>query len=240
MHYTKNQDSTPAPSINEQTKGLVKSKNKQPVTTSRKIAKLFEKNHRDVLRGIKNLECSDEFRERNFAQSSYRNQQGKLQPEYEITRDGFFFVAFGFTGKKAAQFKEIFIQAFNEMEAKLQQRQRDLYLDGKDFVQLMDRHRDFETLMKPVPFIIDDKDRKCYHYLFAIEKMGFSTRSGQVWKRVRNNPLQFEFIDNSTYCTDYFLYNMFIGKVKSHNDKVFRQEALQLLLDFNQKGGGHA
>jgi Rha family phage regulatory protein len=80
------------------------------------VAKMFEKNHRDVLRAIKNIECSDEFRRRNFAQSSYINEQNKKQPCVMMTRDGFTFLAMGFTGKKAAQFKEAYIKRFNEME----------------------------------------------------------------------------------------------------------------------------
>ena len=33
-----------------------------------------------------------------------------------MTRDGFTFLVMGFTGKVAAQFKEAYIEAFNEME----------------------------------------------------------------------------------------------------------------------------
>ncbi|EOS1856350.1 Rha family transcriptional regulator, partial [Escherichia coli] len=33
-----------------------------------------------------------------------------------ITRDGFAFLAMGFTGKRAARFKEAYINAFNQME----------------------------------------------------------------------------------------------------------------------------
>ncbi|MDJ5687390.1 MULTISPECIES: Rha family transcriptional regulator, partial [unclassified Salmonella] len=35
------------------------------------------------------------------------------------TRDGFAFLAMGFTGKRAAQFKEAYINAFNQMEKQL-------------------------------------------------------------------------------------------------------------------------
>ncbi|HHL2105229.1 TPA: Rha family transcriptional regulator [Escherichia coli] len=44
--------------------------------------------------------------------------RGKL-PCYQITRDGFAFLAMGFTGKRAAQFKEAYINAFNQMEKQL-------------------------------------------------------------------------------------------------------------------------
>ncbi|WP_249411562.1 Rha family transcriptional regulator [Marinomonas sp. A3A] len=38
---------------------------------------------------------------------------------YRITRDGFVFLAMGFTGTKAAQFKEAYINALNQMEKQL-------------------------------------------------------------------------------------------------------------------------
>lgn len=80
------------------------------------VAKKFEKRHDDVLKSIRNLECSDEFRLRNFAESSYKNEQGKKQPCYYMTRDGFVFLVMGYRGKKAAKFKEDYIRCFNEME----------------------------------------------------------------------------------------------------------------------------
>lgn len=86
------------------------------VVSSRDVARNFEKEHKDVLRAIKSLECSQEFGQRNFAPSSYLSDQNKEMPEYLITRDGFAFLAMGFTGKKAARFKEAYITAFNEME----------------------------------------------------------------------------------------------------------------------------
>ena len=83
---------------------------------SRYVAQFFEKEHRSVLRDIRELDCSDEFRLHNFVQSSYKNEQGKKQPCYYMTRDGFVFLAMGYRGKKAAHFKELYIKRFNEME----------------------------------------------------------------------------------------------------------------------------
>jgi Rha family phage regulatory protein len=93
--------------------------NGQVTTTSLQISEHFGKGHNLVMRAIRNLECSDEFRLCNFAQSSYINEQGKEQPCYRITRDGFVFLAMGFTGKEAAQWKEAYITAFNRMEREL-------------------------------------------------------------------------------------------------------------------------
>lgn len=91
-------------------------------TTSQQVAAHFGKGHNLVLRAIRNLECSADFRLSNFAQSSYRNEQGKEQPCYRLTRDGFVFLAMGFTGKYAAQWKEAYITAFNSMERELIER----------------------------------------------------------------------------------------------------------------------
>lgn len=81
------------------------------------VAKMFEKRHDDVLKSIRNLDCSEDFRLRNFSESSYLNEQGKKQPCYDMTRDGFVFLVMGYRGKKAARFKEVYIRRFNEMES---------------------------------------------------------------------------------------------------------------------------
>ena len=94
----------------------------RPVTSSRRVAEYFGKRHDDVLKAIRNLECSGEFRLRNFAESSYKNEQKKRQPEYLMTRDGFIFLVMGFTGKKAARIKEAYINAFNQMESLIKER----------------------------------------------------------------------------------------------------------------------
>lgn len=88
-------------------------------TTSLIVAQAFEKEHKDVLRAISNLECSEEFSERNFAPAEYQDAQGKMRPAYRLSRDGFAFLAMGFTGKKAAAWKEKFLEAFNAMERAL-------------------------------------------------------------------------------------------------------------------------
>ena len=101
------------------TQNLVLILDDQPVTTSLKVAAVFGKNHRDVLTAIRGLNCSEDFRLRNFTQSSYINAQGRNMPNYVITRDGFSFLVMGFTGKEAAQWKERYIEAFNIMEKQL-------------------------------------------------------------------------------------------------------------------------
>lgn len=88
--------------------------------TSLDVAETFEKEHRGVLRDIRELDCSEEFRLHNYVQSTYSNDQGREQPCYLMTRDGFTFLAMGYRGGKAAKFKEAYIAQFNAMEAALQ------------------------------------------------------------------------------------------------------------------------
>lgn len=87
------------------------------ITNSILVAKHFKKRHSDVMRAVKNCECSKEFSERNFALAEYTDEQGKPRPMYEMTKNGFSFIAMGFTGKQAAQFKESYINAFDEMSS---------------------------------------------------------------------------------------------------------------------------
>ncbi len=100
---------------------LVKTVKGKSTTTSLIIAEKFEKRHDDILKAIKNLECPEEFSLRNFAESEYTNTRGRKYPCYTITRDGFSFLAMGFTGKKAAEWKVKFLEAFNAMEKALTQ-----------------------------------------------------------------------------------------------------------------------
>ena len=90
-----------------------------PKTTSINVAQVFGKRHDHVLRSIRELECSNEFRAPNFGEGSYLDAQGQSRPMYEMTRDGFTFLAMGFTGKEAARWKEAYIAAFNGMAEQL-------------------------------------------------------------------------------------------------------------------------
>ena len=96
---------------------LVTINNGQAVTTSMKIAEYFGKKHQHVMEKIRKLldELPSEWGVSNFRQSSYFNVQGKEQPCYEMTKDGFTLLAMGFTGKKAIEFKLNYINAFNTM-----------------------------------------------------------------------------------------------------------------------------
>ena len=110
-----------------------------PVTTSLMVAKYFKKQHRHVLRSIRNIECSDEFRLRNFGQTvvTRKNPSGGADipsEAYTMTKDGFMFLAMGFTGKDAALWKERFINTFNLMAEQIRSNQMDLWKKMQELV----------------------------------------------------------------------------------------------------------
>ena len=92
------------------------------MVSSLKIAEHFGKKHKNVLRAIENLECSEDFNRLNFepvTETIVRATGGMNIPAINMTRDGFTFLVMGFTGKNAAQWKEKYIGAFNAMEAQV-------------------------------------------------------------------------------------------------------------------------
>lgn len=97
-------------------------------TLSTDVADFFKKNHRDVIRSIeKVLETCPPSCVRNFAQTEVTRESPLKKgtfiksKAYRLTRDGFTFLAMGFTGARAQEFKWAYIDAFNKMEAALRQ-----------------------------------------------------------------------------------------------------------------------
>ncbi|EJQ8147437.1 Rha family transcriptional regulator [Salmonella enterica subsp. enterica serovar Newport] len=97
--------------------------NGRAVTTSLAVSVYFKKAHKHVLEKIDNLDCSPEFTSANFSADVQTVRIGNGAERgskiYQITKDGFVFLVMGFTGKKAAAFKEAYIAEFNRMEATL-------------------------------------------------------------------------------------------------------------------------
>lgn len=85
------------------------------------IARHFGRAHKDVLRSIDRLmeETGPDFGRRNFAPSSYLNEQSKEFRCFDVTRDGFSMLVMGFTGAEATRWKVLYIEAFNAMEAEI-------------------------------------------------------------------------------------------------------------------------
>lgn len=102
--------------------------NGRAVTTSVAVAEYFGKRHDNVIQKIKLLDCSSEFNALNFKDVTYTDAKGEKRPAYQITKNGFVFLVMGFTGKRAAQFKETYIAEFDRME-------NDLRLSSGDLIK---------------------------------------------------------------------------------------------------------
>ncbi|HGO5850441.1 Rha family transcriptional regulator [Mannheimia haemolytica] len=89
------------------------------MTNTLKVAEYFEKRHDNILKRLETLECSAEFSLLNFKAAKYIDEQGKSRKMYLMTQDGFTLLVMGFTGKKAIQFKESYITAFNAMRKQI-------------------------------------------------------------------------------------------------------------------------
>ncbi|AWK13289.1 Rha family transcriptional regulator [Candidatus Fukatsuia symbiotica] len=151
--------------------------NGKAVTTSQAVAGYFSKLHKDVLKKVDTLNCSFEFNERNFTPVEYTDAKGEKRPMYEMTKDGFMFLVMGFTGKKAAIFKEAYIAEFNRMEA-----------------ELYDTSRISKNNSKPTQIEID-----CYHIQAFMEHF---TAISDAWRHEiypalvkLNSPLAYRLCD---------------------------------------------
>ncbi|EPY4329013.1 Rha family transcriptional regulator [Klebsiella variicola] len=102
----------------------------ESATDTFKVAEAFGKGHKDVMRKTRKVisSCSKEFAERNFTLCHENNelQNGKPQPFYRMTRNGWTMLVFSFTGSAAFAFKEAYIAAFDWMADMISQGARNL------------------------------------------------------------------------------------------------------------------
>lgn len=92
-----------------------------PVTDSVKVAQVFCKMHKNVLKSIRNLAAQNLAAKSWFHEITYLDGRGQTQPMFLMNRDGFSLLAMSLTGEKALQFKVGFIQQFDAMEAALKE-----------------------------------------------------------------------------------------------------------------------
>lgn len=100
---------------------LVIMHDRQAVTTSLKVAEIFEKKHQHVMESIRKLTVENSTVKKMFVEDSYLNSRNQQQPMYYMNRDGFTLLAMGFTGSKAMEFKLKYIDAFNKMEKQIKE-----------------------------------------------------------------------------------------------------------------------
>lgn len=129
---------------------------------SLQVAETFGKKHYNVMRDIENLHCSAEFNALNFECIKHKDNKGRTQRKYIMTKDGFTFLVMGYRGKKAAEFKEAYIKRFNEMA---------------EFISVRyDLKEEFPEFTEAVKVALPDA--KQYHYINEINML-YSVVLGQ-------------------------------------------------------------
>lgn len=122
-------------------------RNGQAFCSSRQIAEEFGRLHKHILDTISKLTeptsgLSEEFRFLNFKESSYKDDSGKKNREFLLTKDGFTIVVMEFKTSKVRQFKEVYINRFNQMEHFIQNL-FEAKADFPEFTQaIMDSHKE--------------------------------------------------------------------------------------------------
>lgn len=114
---------------------LVIMNNNQAVTTSLVLAEVFEKKHKNIIQAIEakiNTAENSALLKNMFIEDSYTASNGKQNKMYYLNRDGFTFIAMGFTGRKADEFKLKYIDAFNKMEEQIRNQSLQLITANAD------------------------------------------------------------------------------------------------------------
>ncbi|EHN8259643.1 Rha family transcriptional regulator [Campylobacter coli] len=140
------------------------------------LAKVFNKNHKDVLETTKNQPQND-FTESNFILSTYKDKKGELRPCYNLTRDGFSLLVMGFTGEKAYKWKVEFIKAFNEMEKRLknieaEQMQKLAFRQSLGYKsQLKQQKEHYENKIKALKYDLEKKKELSFKRKLSKEEL---------------------------------------------------------------------
>jgi Rha family phage regulatory protein len=117
---------------------LVELVHDQPMTTSRRVAQMFGKEHKNVLRSLEKLLPTlraDAFDRLNFEPIYYTDDSGRQQPEYRMTKDGFMALAMSLNGREAVRWRLAFIKAFNALGKALQRKQKALMNRERELIR---------------------------------------------------------------------------------------------------------
>lgn len=112
---------------------LVSIKHDEVVCSSLDIAEKFGKRHDRVLRAIEQIkeDSSPQKWGQSFRETTYKDSSGKSNKMYLMNRDGFSILVMGFNGKKALDWKWKYLEAFNQMESMLKERNTQLWVEQR-------------------------------------------------------------------------------------------------------------
>lgn len=163
----------------------IKKINKEEVATctSLDVAETFGKEHKNVLADIRSIQNDVSSAEISalFHESLYKASNGKNNPMFYMTRDGFTLLVMGYTGEKAMKFKLAYIKQFNAMEkaliGKMKEREKGIAvrqaltnaLQQSQENERMHGHA-YSTYTNAIYKVLFDKNAKQLREAFGIEK----------------------------------------------------------------------
>jgi len=100
----------------------------------------------------------------------YTDTMGRKQPKYLMTKDGFVFLAMGFTGKDAAFLKESYIQEFNRMQ-RLLLRQKNLLGRESREQSIEARKAETDAIQQFIDYAISQGSQSAKTYYMNFTKM---------------------------------------------------------------------
>ncbi|MDE5880081.1 MAG: Rha family transcriptional regulator [Desulfovibrio sp.] len=111
-----------APIVKENNGIRFESLNGIPAVLSTEVARHFQKRHSHILRDIERLRSilPKSFNAPNFGPVDQTDAKGEKRRAFLLTRDALSLLVMGMTGKAAIMWKLRYIEAFNQMEARLQ------------------------------------------------------------------------------------------------------------------------
>lgn len=140
----------------------------EAVCDSLQVAEKFRKEHKHVLDSIRDL-TAENSAAKFFREGTYQSR-GRNYPMYYMNRDGFSLLVMGFTGKEALQWKLKFIEAFNQMEMLLREKQTPVYQDTRTY-QIQIRKEEADVIRQFVEYAASQGSRKAERYYINLSRL---------------------------------------------------------------------
>jgi Rha family phage regulatory protein len=186
---------------------LVARHGKKATTTSMLVAEMFGKRHDNVVRDIRELLASLPQQDLlTFEEKFLKDSYGRLQPGYEITRDGFSLLAMGFTGKRAIEWKVKFLRAFNMMEQALLNQQNLFWQEDRTGNKIA-RRDEVETIQQFIAYAEQQGSRNADKYFVNFTNMTYrilfcGRATNMLPVREMLNSVQLSFLTTAEYLVE--------------------------------------
>lgn len=186
---------------------LVEVKKEQVVCTSLDVAEKFGKRHANVIRDIEKLisDIGCENSKMSFQKATYKaKDNNKSYPMYYINRDGFSLLVMGFTGKKALEWKLKYIEAFNQMEKLLTEKQTQTWVETRKQSKLT-RKAETDVVKKFVEYAKENGSNNANKYYMTFSKL--ANKMANISDGERDNATTFQ-LNSLTFIESIILHTI--------------------------------